>query len=99
MMKKYICHSVSLCIADIIRGEFKKENIDHFKSGTAITDESAVKRVLDFYSQTYWADNPELGKEIFLQFWNQGKVIQPRLENKIHLKYVGDIEARWELIS
>ena len=71
--------SLSFCVTDIINGLVDRNNVIYIISGTRIRNGNEFSRLLDNYSQFYWQDNPELGREIATDFYNQGMLLQPRL--------------------
>lgn len=79
MAKKKIGLSVSFCIADILAGTIKEENVEKIMGGTCITDDAEWEELISRYKERYWHENPEEGEAIFRRFLKAGKIEQPRL--------------------
>jgi hypothetical protein len=58
--------SLSLCVADILRGRVKEEDVTFIVAGCAIheSDPEHLEYVLSSYAGNYWYPNPEEGKAI-----------------------------------
>jgi hypothetical protein len=73
--------SLSFCIRDIIEGKVKESDISSIITSTRANDTKQFVSLCVDYSLDYWYINPELGIEIALRLYDEGKIIQPRLKN------------------
>ena len=80
-MKK-IGLSISLCIADIIKGKVEEKDVEKIIGATNAVNEVDWQEVIRIYKKTHWQDDPEKGEAILRRFLKQGKIEQPRLEGK-----------------
>lgn len=71
--------SLSFCVSDIINGLVDKYDVAYIIAGTRIRNNEEFKNVLDTYSGIYWNENPEEGKKIATDFYNSGRLLQPRI--------------------
>ncbi|MFA6119715.1 MAG: hypothetical protein WC688_07365 [Parachlamydiales bacterium] len=79
-MPKY-GRSLSFCIKNIIDGKVNINDVEMFVTSTCIHNNNEFEKVMKHYADFYWYKNPEKAVEIAWQFWNSGKIIQPRLLN------------------
>ncbi len=76
---KMVGLSVSMCVAAILRGEVKEEEVEFVIGGTAAATPEHWEGVIGQYRATYWRENPDKGEEILRRLLAAGKVDQPRL--------------------
>lgn len=76
--------SVSLCVADIARGDIAIEEVSRLIAGTRCKDVDDWSSVIKDYQEEYWSEFPDQAKAILKQLIADGKVEQPRLENDNH---------------
>jgi hypothetical protein len=74
--------SVSGCIRDIVAGQVKIEEVERIIAGTSCGNQAAWDCVIRDYRKSYWRENPDEGERILWQLIAEGKILQPRLENK-----------------
>ena len=72
--------SLSFCVEDIIGGRVDGDEVEYIICGTSFRSEREFEQGIQIYSNSYWLEDPELGKEIARRFRNEGKLLQPRLE-------------------
>lgn len=80
-MKK-IGLSVSHCIADIISGDVKEEDVEKIISSTAAENEAQWDEIIARYRQRYWSADPGRGEAILRRLLIAGKIEQPRLQGE-----------------
>ncbi len=84
--------SLSFCVSDIINGLIDRNDVLYIISGTRVRNGNELADLINNYVRFYWQDNPELGREIALDLFNRGMILQPRLSG-------GDapcvVEGRW----
>jgi hypothetical protein len=78
-MKK-IGKCLSDCIADIISGKVREEDILFILSETAAVTDVEWRWAIDQNRHGAWKDNPEEGEAICRRLIRAEKIIQPRLE-------------------
>ena len=71
--------SVSRCIADIISGTVKEEDVEKIIGSTAAKTIAQWEEVISEYKELYWHDDPEEGGAILLRLLEKEKIEQPRL--------------------
>ena len=71
--------SLSFCVADIARGLVKEEEVLRIIASTCAKD---LEIVLEQYQTIYWNDLPG-ALDIARRLISEGKVDQPRLENRM----------------
>lgn len=71
--------SLSLCVADILRGKVKEEEVKEIITSTNASPEDWSK-LLQQYKDIYWQENPEEGVAIAQRLYEAGKIKQPRQE-------------------
>jgi len=79
MEYKLIGLSLSQCVADIIKGNAREDNVEKIIARTAVKNAADLDELINNYRNTYWADNPDLGEEIARRLFEENKVEQPRL--------------------
>lgn len=75
--------SYGRCIRDIVNGEVSTDDVAFIIAATAIRDEAQLARVVSEYTTRpdYLAGlDEEKCQEVALQLWQEGKVLQPRLQ-------------------
>lgn len=72
--------SLSFCIADIINGRVNRDDVLYIIAGTRIRNVDEFNRVLDTYADCYWSNLPQLARSIATDFYNQGLLLQPRIQ-------------------
>lgn len=73
--------SLSFCVKDIVLGKVALADVEFIVAGTCAGSAEEWQELLNQYSKTYWDDFPERAREVALHLINDGRVIQPRLEN------------------
>lgn len=73
--------SLSLCIAQIIEGHVKEENVTGIVANTRAYTRAQFEEIADGYAKSYWHNNPSGGKALALKFYDAGKISQPRLDH------------------
>jgi hypothetical protein len=75
--------SYGRCIRDIVNGEVSIDDVAFIIAATAIREEEQLARVVNEYT-TRWDYLAGLDEEkchaVALQLWQEGKVLQPRLQ-------------------
>jgi|GEM_PF-2111518 hypothetical protein len=82
--------SLSLCVADILRGKVKEEEVKEIIAGTRAQDKEAFDELVRSYQFIYWNDDPEAGAAIAHRFYAAGKIKQPRLEKEFASHNIAD---------
>lgn len=73
--------SLSSCIEQIARGNIEKEKVKYIVAGTEIIDiEKFLKETS--YTSDYWKWVEKIAFNLVREFFNEWKIIQPRLEWK-----------------
>lgn len=95
---KVVGTSLAFCVRDIILSRRKIEDVEMIVAGTKF---ETVEEVIDTYKETYWKKYSKRAEEVLKALWNEGKIIQPCLENPKALLFVKDIwyENMQELID
>jgi hypothetical protein len=76
--------SFGRCIRDIVNDQVALEDVAFIIAATMVRDEEAMLEVVDEY---LWRNDYLAGldatrcKEVALALWNEGKILQPRLQN------------------
>lgn len=73
-----IGYSLSLCIADLIRGWVKIEEVERIVAGTNAQTENDWERTVSAYSKNYWEYNPQKAAGLVATLRAAGKIDQPR---------------------
>jgi hypothetical protein len=81
---KLIGLSLSICIKDIIEGRRSKDEVHYIVSDTSFRNETEFQEVLDTYKKSYWRRSPEVAESIAREFFEEGKIWQPKLHNEEH---------------
>ena len=76
--------SVSLCIADIARGDVAVGEVDKLIAGTRCADEADWNEVIRVYRIEDWIEFPDEAETVLRQLIADDKVEQPRLEDNDH---------------
>ena len=76
--------SVSLCVADIARGDIPIEEVDKLIAGTRCNDEADWDSVIATYKEGEGSEFPDEAEAFLRQLIADGKVEQPRLKNDHH---------------
>lgn len=89
--------SLSFCVSDVIAGEVREEEIDGIVAGTAAGTPEEVDELIRDYRQLYWVEDPDKGEEVARRLFEEGKVLQPRLEGRpsptpVPLHWIGATE-------
>lgn len=74
--------SLSLCISDILDGRVQEGQVCRIFAATRASSEEDFRKVLEGYAKDYWQRDPERGMAIAMDFYQAGKITQPRLEGK-----------------
>lgn len=95
---KVVGTSFAFCVRDIVLGRKKIEDVEVIVAGTKF---ETAEEVIDAYKETYWKKYPQKAADVCRALWNEGKIIQPCLENPKALLFVKDIwyENMQELID
>lgn len=95
---KVVGTSIAFCVRDIISGRRKIEDVEVIIAGTKF---ETVDEVIETYKETYWKKYFEKAENVCRTLWNEGKIIQPCLENPKALLFVKDVwyENMQELID
>lgn len=90
--KKMTGLSLSLCVAQIARGDVDEANVLKIVAATKASDLETFERVLDHYCRNYWVEFPEKAREIAMRFWDKNLIDQPRTRDE-PCHYIGD--GKW----
>jgi len=80
--------SLSFCIADMIVGTVAPEDVRFISTGTKAGTPEHWAQVLDDYCEIYWSKDPTKARELAEFFMNEGRLLQPRLEDQQPIRYV-----------
>jgi hypothetical protein len=69
--------SIGQCVAAIIAGEVKLENVAKIYGGTNNSTPAEWDRMVASYRESLWAANPDEGERIFRQLLAENRIIQP----------------------
>jgi hypothetical protein len=78
-MKKRIGTSLSLCIAQILEGYVKEEDVEKIITNTKANSNDEWEILISDYCDQYWRINEEEARAIFYRLLQAGKIEQPRL--------------------
>jgi hypothetical protein len=83
-MNKVVGLSLSFCIADLIKGDRKYEDVSYLVTATRCSTEEEWEQVISSYSRSYteWRKNPNHARRLVMRLREEGKVFQPRLCGK-----------------
>ena len=77
--------SVSLCIADILRGRVQEDDVYAIVAGTCVRD-GDWSSVLRSYGRDYWMlaafDGYNKGAAVFRRLLDSGRIVQPRVNDQ-----------------
>lgn len=85
---KLIGTSIAFCVRDIVSGRHKIEEVKLIIAGT---DFKSPEEIIEKYKRTYWGRYPEEASKVIKKLWDEGKVIQPILEDPTAILYIKDI--------
>lgn len=72
--------SVSFCIRDMVMGKVNPADVSKIIAGTAIRTQVDFEKVVTAYRDVYWrGSNPDACEALFCEFWDAGKIEQPRV--------------------
>jgi len=97
-MSRLIGLSLSLCVADIIRGKERESDVSKIIASTWVETPADMDKLMAEYRQTYWSENPDLGEEIARRLFEEGKVEQPRKLTNTHgyIPHPGIANGHWK---
>jgi hypothetical protein len=78
MGKNVIGLSLSLCIMDMIEGIVDPDNVLFIYTATSADFPIQLEDIAERYGQSYWSQDPELGRKLLFDLWEAGKIIQPK---------------------
>jgi len=83
-MNQLIGLSLSLCIAQIIDGKVRENDVEKIIANTKADSPEKIDELIQGYRNSYWSTNPDLGEEIARKFFEKGKIEQPRVTGEQH---------------
>ena len=72
-----VCLSISIGVPDIVNGIYSIEDVEYIITGT--TFKSCDDMLYACERSSYWLTNPERCKQVAMELWNAGKIIQTRM--------------------
>jgi len=63
-----------------VKGNISLADIEKMVVGTKVVTLDDIESLVNDYRDSYWREKPDECERIFLQLYNDGKIIQPRLE-------------------
>lgn len=88
--------SLTLCIADIIKGVVQLDEVEVIYANTCIYNRKEAEKKIELFSMVYWDYNPEEGIATFWKLWEERKIIQPRvLYGNKPCNYLQSDSKRW----
>ena len=82
--------SLSFCIADILNGKVKVEEIHKIITNTKIEDNPQWQNVIERYGKHYWDGRYSEAEAIIDQLRDEGRIYQPRVSMGIYAKFHKD---------
>jgi hypothetical protein len=76
--------SLSLCVAEILEGKVKLEDVSALRTNTRAASEMDWAYLTSHYCLAYWRRDPERALRIVRMLREAGRIQQPRLENPDH---------------
>lgn len=84
--------SLSLCVADIIAGRVRVEDVEVIHSTTRAEDGAGWERVVRAYAGKWWKQDPERACRVAMLLYDAGRIRQPLLTGHRH---PGIPEGHW----
>lgn len=73
--------SVSLCVGEMARGEIDPATVEKIIGGTRAPTKENLETLVREYRFSYWQGVEEKAESLFWQFWAEGKIYQPRIND------------------
>lgn len=78
--------SLGLCVADIASGYVDELDVEKIIANTCAYNDERIDKLIAGYNEGYWFDLPQ-AESIARRLFAQGKVEQPRADDKPHPGY------------
>ena len=85
MAAKLVGLSLSFCVREIAQGKVPFEDVAFLSTGTCIATPDDLEFVIADYRRTYWRDCGDEAARITRILFNEGRVLQPKLEGQTPL--------------
>lgn len=72
--------SLSFCIQDILSGAVAQEQVEYIITSTMCSNKEEFLELVNEYMKVYWQDDPVQARLIAMRLWNNGQILQPRLQ-------------------
>ncbi len=86
--------SLSLCVAEILNGRVRVEDVREIRTNTRAITEEDWERLLDGYCRTYWRQDPERARRVVTALRESQRITQPRVDDPDYGHTIND--GIWE---
>lgn len=81
---KLIGLSLSLLIADIIKGRIDENDVNVIVAATKARGDDDIDTVIDLYKKSYWDSDPDRAEALARKWFQEDKIEQPLLSGLLH---------------
>ena len=82
--------SLSLCVADIIAGRVREEDVEKIIASTCCESREQWEALIKKYREYYWDKNPDLAESLCWRLIFANKIEQPRLKDPLYFLDIND---------